>query len=260
RRRHHRDPQAGGVDHFAVAQRPGHSTQPTAAHRTHGRAGQLDELVDAPGVILMPVADQDQRNLALLNDFGDVLGVVGAGVDDHGLVAATPPQQPSVGALERHQTGVVAQQHRRGLRHRTQKSVRRVLGRRSGHRTSTMTSTSIGASSGNSATPTADRACTPSSPNTSENNSDAPLTTPGCPVNPGADATNPTTLTTRATSSTPTTESTAASALSAQTRANLLPCSGLTSPPTFPLPTSSPSTVGSWPAVYTRLPLRTAGT
>ena len=44
---------------------------------------------------------------------------------------------------------------------------------------STMTSTSTGASSGSTATPTADRACTPASPKTVPNSSEAPLATLG---------------------------------------------------------------------------------
>ena len=37
-------------------------------------------------------------------------------------------------------------------------------------------------------------------------------------------------------------------------------CSGVTAAPTFPLCTNLPSTIGNWPDVKTRLPLRTAGT
>ena len=74
--------------------------------------------------------------------------------------------------------------------------------------------------------------------------------TPGWPLNPGADATNPTTLTTRVTLSMPTSECTAASALSAQMRASALPSSGVTSPPTLPgLRAACPPCIGSWPAV-----------
>src|SRR4029079_12435968 len=50
---------------------------------------------------------------------------------------------------------------------------------------------STDAPSGSSATPTAARACRPTSPNTSNNNSEAPFNTVGCLVNPGDDATNP---------------------------------------------------------------------
>ena len=57
----------------------------------------------------------------------------------------------------------------------------------------TMASTSTDASSGRATTPTADRACTPRLPKAAANSSLAPLTTPGCPVNEGSEATNPTT-------------------------------------------------------------------
>ena len=84
--------------------------------------------------------------------------------------------------------------------------------------------------------------------------------TPGWPVKPGALATKPTTFTTRTTLSSPTRASTAASALSAQARASSLACSGVTGPPTRPVCAITPPTIGSWPAVNTRSPVRTAGT
>jgi len=75
------------------------------------------------------------------------------------------------------------------------------------------------------------------------------LTTPGCPVKSGADATNPTSFTTRVTESRPTTESTAASAFSAHCRANCFAASASTSAPTLPVAGSLPSTIGSCPDV-----------
>src|ERR1700757_1715710 len=238
-RRHHRDAQARGVDHLAVGQRTAQAAQKAAATSPHNSAGEVDDLIDAPGVVLVPVADQDQRNGAQLGDFGDVLLVVGAGIDDDDLVAARSAQHPGVRTLECHEAGVVAQQHRGRRGHRAQQPVGRVLDR---HFTSTMTSTSTGASSGNSATPTAERACAPASPNTSAKSSDAPLITPGWPVNPGADATYPPTLTTRVIESIPTRASTAANAFRAHTRASVLPTSGVTSPPTLPVTVKSPDT------------------
>src|SRR5262249_51348373 len=227
-------------------QRTAQAAQEAAADRAHGRAGEVDHLVDAAGVVLVPVADQYQRNRAQLGDFGDVLLVVRAGIDNDHLVTSGTAQHPRVRALERQEAGVVAQQHRRRFGHRAQQPVGRMLDR---HFTSTMISTSTGASSGNSATPTADRACAPASPNTSTNSSDAPLITPGWPVNPGADATKPTTLTTRVIESIPTSASTAANAFRAHVRASVLPTSGATSPPTLPVTVKSPDTDGSWPAV-----------
>ena len=91
--------------------------------------GALDDLVDAPGVVLMLVADQHQRDRAEFGDLGDVLVVIGSRVDDHHLVAAGPAQHPGVGAVERHQPRVVAQQHRRGLGDRAQQPVGGMLER-----------------------------------------------------------------------------------------------------------------------------------
>src|SRR6201999_460759 len=113
--------------------------------------------------------------------------------------------------LERHLARVVGQHHRRGLGDRTQLPVGGMSQdvRHGRYPTSTTSSTSTGASSGSSATPTAERACTPASPNTPASRSEAPLTTPGWALNPGAEATNPTTLTTLTTESMPTRASTA---------------------------------------------------
>ena len=83
--------------------------------------------------------------------------------------------------------------------------------------------------------------------------------TAGWPLKPGAEATKPTSLTTRTTESIPTRASMAAKALRTQVRAATLPSSGGTSDPTLPLWVSSPDRNGSWPEVYTRLPVRTAG-
>ncbi|SKV13817.1 Uncharacterised protein [Mycobacteroides abscessus subsp. abscessus] len=68
-------------------------------------------------------------------------------------------------------------------------------------------------------------------------------------MNPGADATNPTTLTTFTTLLIPTRASTAATALSAQIRARALASSGDTSAPTLPAVARLPSTMGSCPEV-----------
>jgi len=87
------------------------------------------------------------------------------------------------------------------------------------------------------------------------------LITPGWPVNAGSEDTNPLTLTTRVTrSKSPITLFTAARAFIAQTAASSLAVSAETSAPTFPVTVSFPATVGSWPEVYTWLPLITAGT
>ena len=85
--------------------RPRRNPLPTAAD---DGAGELDDLVDAAGVVVVLVADQDQRDLAEFGDLGDVLVVLGSGVDDHHLVAALAAQHPGVGAVKRHQPGVVA--------------------------------------------------------------------------------------------------------------------------------------------------------
>ena len=126
-RGHHRDPQARRVDDLTVGQRAAEAAQEPAAHRADHRAGELDDLVDAAGVVLVLVADQHQRDLAEFGDLRDVLVVLGPGVDDHHLVAARAAQHPGVGAVQRHQPGVVAQQHRRGLGHRAQQPVRGML-------------------------------------------------------------------------------------------------------------------------------------
>src|SRR5690349_2974440 len=125
---------------------------------------------------------------------------------------------------------------------------------------STWISTSTGASSGSTATPTALRAWTPLSPRTSPSSSLAPLITAGWPVKSVAEATKPTTLTTRAIRSrSPATDFTAARAFRAQVLASSLASSGVTSAPTLPVTASLPSTIGSWPDVYTYTPDCTAG-
>ena len=87
------------------------------------------------------------------------------------------------------------------------------------------------------------------------------MTTPGWPVKSGPEATKPTTFTTRITRArSPTTDCTAARAFSAQRAASSFACSGETSAPTLPVSGTLPSTVGSWPEVYTYAPVRTAGT
>ena len=90
--------------------------------------------------------------------------------------------------------------------------------------------------------------------------SEAPLTTPGAEINPGTPLTYPTTRTTLTMESTGATSSTAARALRMQTCAISFACSGVTAPPTLPINGIFPSTSGSWPAVNTKLPVRTAGT
>jgi len=100
----------------------------------------------------------------------------------------------------------------------------------------------------------------PASPKIWASRSEAPLATPGWPPNPGADATNTTTLTTPTTASIPTNASTAARALSAQMPARPLASSALIIAPTLPVAASEPSTKGTWPAVNTSEPVRRAGT
>ena len=129
RRGHHRDVQARRIDDLTVGERAAEAAQEPAADRADHRAGELDDLVDAAGVVLVLVADQHQRDLAELGDPRDVLVVVGPGVDDHHLVAARAAQHPGVGAVQRHQPGVVAQQYRRGFGDRPQQPVRGMLER-----------------------------------------------------------------------------------------------------------------------------------
>ncbi len=76
---HHRDPQAGGVDDFTIAQRSAEPAQEPAAHRADDRTGPVDDLVDAAGVVFMLVTDQHQRNGAERGEPVDVLVVVGPG-------------------------------------------------------------------------------------------------------------------------------------------------------------------------------------
>src|SRR6218665_3304313 len=93
---------------------------------------------------------------------------------------------------------------------------------------------------------------------------DAPLMTVDWFVNPGSDATNPTSLTTRMIrSSEPISARTAASALSAQSRGGGGASTTETRPgpsPTLPVTESTPSTNGNCPDVKTREPVTTAGT
>ena len=56
------------------------------------------------------------------------------------------------------------------------------------------------------------------------------------------------------------TNSTAASALRAQIFASSYASSTVTSAPTFPSLAIFPSTIGNWPAVNTKFPVRVAGT
>src|SRR5215210_1616033 len=125
----------------------------------------------------------------------------------------------------------------------------------------TTSSTSTGASSGNSATPTAERACRPASPKTSPMSSDAPSSTPGWPLNPGAEATKPVTLTMlEIPLRPPAWAAAAARALSAHRWAAHRASSALTVSPTLPFRCSSPASKGSGPAVKIRPPARVAGT
>jgi hypothetical protein len=80
---------------------------------------------------------------------------------------------------------------------------------------------------------------------------EAPFTTAGCPVKPGADATKPVSFTILTSRPRPTSASIAARAFSAQVRASSAPCSAVTSAPTLPVSDSLPSTSGSWPETYT---------
>ena len=130
--RHHRDPQARRVDHLAVGQLAAEAAQESAARRAHRRAGRVDQLVDGVGVVAVPVADQHQRDAAQRGKLRDVLVVVGPGIDDHQLVAARATQHPGVGALQRHQAGIVGQQHRRGIGDRPQPAVSGMRQRLSG--------------------------------------------------------------------------------------------------------------------------------
>ena len=172
----HGNPQARRIDHFPVAQVTTHTAQESAAYRAHCGAGGCDDLVDAIGVIAVAMADQHQRDSAQRGQSIDVVILIRSGIDENDLFAARSAKHPGVGALQRHRARVIAEQDRGRRGDRPQDAVGR---RGRGHFTSTMSSTSTGASNGNSATPTAERACAPASPNTSPRNSDAPLTTAG---------------------------------------------------------------------------------
>jgi hypothetical protein len=56
--RHHCDLQAGRIDHLAIDQLTTEAAQKSAARRPHRRPGQLDQLVDAVGVVAVPMTDQ----------------------------------------------------------------------------------------------------------------------------------------------------------------------------------------------------------
>ena len=176
RRGEHSNPQASRIDHFPIAQVTAHTPQETAPDRSHRGAGGRDDLVDAIGVIAVAMADQHQRDPAQRCQPIDVVILIRSGIDEDNFVAVRSAKHPGVGALQRHRARVFTEQNRSRLSDRPQYAVR---GRGRGHFTSTMSSTSTGASNGNSATPTAERACAPASPNTSPKNSEAPLTTPG---------------------------------------------------------------------------------
>src|SRR5690606_227540 len=160
------------------------------------------QVIDAVGVVAVTMGDDDELDLP--HDGRDPLGVrevVGPGVHHHAGRRPRRPQDDGVGPLEGHLGGVVAEDDPGQLRDGPEGLVRREgdRGQACGHRgypsTSTTSSTSTGAFSGSSDTPTADRAWTPASPKISPSTSEAPLRTPGCPLKPGAEATNPTTLT-----------------------------------------------------------------
>ena len=99
--------------------------------------------------------------------------------------------------------------------------------------------------------PTALRACRPASPNTSISSSLAPLTTWACSVKSGALATKPVTLTMRRIADRPpVTEADGGQRVQrADPGQRRRPRAAPTSAPTLPVASSSPSTIGSWPAV-----------
>src|SRR5574340_438055 len=241
RGRKHPQPQSRGLDHLPGFEAPA-TTVPVCRIDTPDRAaGEFSEPRDAPGVVFVTVADQRERDGDGRNTV-QVRLILRPRVHDDALVAARCPQDPGVGAIQRHHSRVLGQHHGSAWRDLPESGVGGMYQCHSAYfrhqRTSAISSTSTGAPRGSSATPTADRAWTPASPNTSPRNSDAPLITPGCPVKLGAEATKPTTFTIRTTESIPTSASSAANAFRAQIRAAVLASASPTAPPTLPVTSS----------------------
>ena len=90
RGRQHGDADPGGVDHLPVDQWSTPAAQEATTDRADGGARSCDDLVDAVGVVAVPMADQHQRNPAQAGQAVDVVVVIGARVDDHNLIAAGP--------------------------------------------------------------------------------------------------------------------------------------------------------------------------
>ena len=79
RGRHHRDPHPGRIDDLAVAELSAKTTKnPLPTARTVAPVA-VDDLVDAVGVITVPMADQHQRHSAQSSQAVDVGGVVRTG-------------------------------------------------------------------------------------------------------------------------------------------------------------------------------------
>ena len=101
---HDPQPQAGGMDflpvekHLAIAAMLGQGG-------AHGSAGEPVQRVDALGVVMVPVRDEDQ-----FDGFGgqrrQVPGVVGTRVHDHRVFGSLRAQHIGIGAFQRHGAGV----------------------------------------------------------------------------------------------------------------------------------------------------------
>src|SRR6266567_1093423 len=130
------------------------------------------------------------------------------------------------------------------------------------HATSKTASISTATLRGSEEVPTAALACRPASPNTSTKRSEAPLTTSGCCVNPGAALTKPVTLTTRLTRSRSPSSAMAACAMTLRpaSRAARLASSRLISAPTIPTYSRPLAPKVIWPDMNRSAPVRTHGT
>ena len=125
---------------------------------------------------------------------------------------------------------------------------------------STTASISVIESNGRQATPTATLECFPFSPNTSKNRSDAGLMTLGCCVKFGMEFTNPESFTIFVTlSKLPISLFIWAIILIAHILADFCAISKLSSE-TFPVKITFPSSIGIWPEINSRFPVRVAGT
>ena len=184
-------------------------------HLGAAAGGELAGQGGGPGrVVEVVMGDQHPHRAGVTaghQQLGEVLGVLGAGVDDPGLIAVA--HHIGVGALQRHRARIV-RAHRDQLDARRcgltdgvvlahRLTCSRLIGHGGGARgrgrphervasssaSSTSRSSSTGASRGSTATPTAARECAAAWPKTSPSSSLAPLITAGWAVKSGAEAT-----------------------------------------------------------------------